>query len=291
MNLKNLALFLLFPLLFIACSKKKAADPGPSQLQQEVTNIDKTLASDTSDHIIKDATGVRIAVKSFGNGPFLYSGETIKLKYTGRLFSNPSIIVDTGTYNGLLNNITIQGLGIGVPNLTAGSLASIYVPSQYGYGSKGTSTIPGNSTLIYDVTLVSIIMTSSEQTQFNLDTAAIHKYLTHKNITNAKQLSYGIWYTLDSVGSGAKAQPYYNINCHYAVTVLTDSTNKSSGTLSNQSLLGVIDGFRIGMVSINAGSKATFYIPSGLAYGTNSQGTIPSNASLIFEVKLQSSTK
>jgi FKBP-type peptidyl-prolyl cis-trans isomerase len=34
------------------------------------------------------------------------------------------------------------------------------------------------------------------------------------------------------------------------------------------------------------GGKATFYLPSGLAYGSKGSGSIPPNSNLIFEVEL-----
>ena len=49
----------------------------------------------------------------------------------------------------------------------------------------------------------------------------------------------------------------------------------------------VIRGWDEGLTLLNKGAKATFYIPSNLAYGPNSPSpAIPANSVLIFDIEL-----
>jgi FKBP-type peptidyl-prolyl cis-trans isomerase FkpA len=51
-------------------------------------------------------------------------------------------------------------------------------------------------------------------------------------------------------------------------------------------LNGLIAGWQIAFLKFTKGTKATLYIPSGLAYGPNARTGIPANSNLIFFVEL-----
>jgi FKBP-type peptidyl-prolyl cis-trans isomerase len=55
-------------------------------------------------------------------------------------------------------------------------------------------------------------------------------------------------------------------------------------------VINYLPAFQAGLRYMNVGSKATFYTPSGLAFGTStittSFATIPPNTKLIYEVEL-----
>jgi FKBP-type peptidyl-prolyl cis-trans isomerase len=88
-------------------------------------------------------------------------------------------------------------------------------------------------------------------------------------------------------GTGTKPTLTNSIKVKYKGTLL------SNGQIFDQAnsavvfkLSSLITGWKIGFQLLPAGSKATLYIPSGLAYGTGSVGSIPPNSNLIFEVEL-----
>lgn len=49
----------------------------------------------------------------------------------------------------------------------------------------------------------------------------------------------------------------------------------------------VITGWKFALTMMTEGTKATVFIPSGLAYGTRGSGTIPKNAILVFDLELR----
>ena len=48
----------------------------------------------------------------------------------------------------------------------------------------------------------------------------------------------------------------------------------------------VIDGWQIALSQMRPGDRWTIYIPAALAYGSRSDGDIPGNSTLIFDVEL-----
>lgn len=291
MSVKNLLPLLPLCVLF-ACSKPDVApDQGDDQLAKEVKAIDATLLSNTKDYIMYQPTGIRLAVHSFGNGPKPLQSQSVLFSSTSRLFPS-QVLVDSLPYNGFAYNITPSGLKSAIQLLPVGSKATIFIPSPYGYGPNGSGKIPSNTTVTYEVEIVKATRSAAEQTQWSIDTLAIHKYLKDNNLT-AQYDSSGIWYSLDTLGSGDYATPANKITCDYTGTTLKSNIPFDARTLDAYPLLNVVDGFRIGVCKMKVGNNATIYIPSGLGYGTtgNGNGTIPANTVLIFKVKLRGLAK
>jgi len=120
------------------------------------------------------------------------------------------------------------------------------------------------------------------------DTKIIDDYLAAQNITAVKDPS-GLRYVVTSQGTGAKPALYSNVNVNYVGKLLDNGTtfDKSSSAITF-ALYTVIQGWQVGLPNINKGSKVTLYIPSGQGYGAygSSDGSIPANANLIFEIEL-----
>ena len=115
------------------------------------------------------------------------------------------------------------------------------------------------------------------------------------NKTNKVNKEYttdsGLKYVITRAGEGKKAEAGKSVKVHYTGK-LTDGTEFDSSVKRKKPFvfkLGtgqVIKGWDEGIALLNAGSKATFTIPPELGYGKNAQGSIPANATLIFDVEL-----
>lgn len=95
------------------------------------------------------------------------------------------------------------------------------------------------------------------------------------------------------VGTGATAVSGDTVTVHYIGT-FTNGTKFDSSYDRNQPFtfrLGtgqVIAGFDQGVTGMRVGGKRRLTIPPSLAYGSQGQGTIPPNTTLVFEIDLVS---
>jgi FKBP-type peptidyl-prolyl cis-trans isomerase len=285
MSKKTFFLFAVVLVTVTACSDKEDA-PSNSQLINEVNAIDAYLDANVTDFVAYDQSGIRIVIHEFGENPPPHTGQTVKATYTGKLFSDNTIF-ENGDLNTKLENISVEGLRFSISALLAGSRATFYIPSLYAYGTAGRSGVPANATVVYEnVTLNEVVRTSTEQTQFELDTAAIHEHIKKNRIPNAVAHPSGVWYTIDEVGSGDSPEVYNTVAFTYTGSILSTGAVFDSGTTSSN-IFGLIDGLKVGMPLMQENTKATFYIPSGLGYGPVKQGSIPANSNLRFVIELK----
>jgi parvulin-like peptidyl-prolyl isomerase len=95
-----------------------------------------------------------------------------------------------------------------------------------------------------------------------------------------------------SEGTGAEAVEGSTVEVHYT-GYLEDGTvfDSSVGGAPYSVVIGqssVIQGWHLGLVGMKVGGKRQITIPPELAYGANGQGSIPPNATLIFDLELVS---
>ena len=101
-----------------------------------------------------------------GSGAAAASGNSITVSYTGWLYDparpdNKGLQFDTSTGRGpftfnLGTGAVIPGWDQGLVNMRVGGSRRLLVPPALAYGSARNGPIPANSTLVFDVQLVSI---------------------------------------------------------------------------------------------------------------------------------------
>lgn len=105
----------------------------------------------------------------------------------------------------------------------------------------------------------------------------------------AMETSSGLRYKVLIAGQGRKPVAKNKVSVHYRGLLLNgvefDSSYSSDEPITF-SLKRVISGWTEGIQLMPVGSVFVFLIPPELAYGSRSQGSIPANATLIFEVEL-----
>jgi len=102
------------------------------------------------------------------------------------------------------------------------------------------------------------------------------------------------------VGTGPQAVIGNAVTVHYTGWLYNAAGTDSKGTQFDTSLdgdpplgftigvPGIIAGFQQGVIGMQVGGKRRVYIPSNLGYGSSgsSNGVIPPNAALVFEISL-----
>ena len=133
------------------------------------------------------------------------------------------------------------------------------------------------------------------------DDKALQAYFKKKSFTPVKTAS-GLYYTLKEEGTGEKAMANDTVVMNYTGYFMDGKKFDSNEDTAFKHVqpftfvLGrgsVIRGWDEGIALMKQGGKATFYIPSGLAYGAQSRpGSpanpkgIPANSILLFDVEL-----
>jgi len=157
--------------------------------------------------------------------------------------------------------------------------------------------------LEYDVVLVSIktkaqVQQEAEQkasAQKGTDDKMLQDYFAKNNIQPLKTQS-GVYYTIQAPGEGDNPKAGQSVTVNYTGMTLDGKkfdSNMDSTFHHTQPFtftLGqhnVIQGWDDGVAILKKGSKATLYIPSPLAYGSQSPSpAIPANSILMFNIEV-----
>jgi len=116
--------------------------------------------------------------------------------------------------------------------------------------------------------------------------AEMQNYASTNGIAATKHSS-GMYYQIINPGSGHAPSYSSVLSVRYTGKLLNGTVFDSQTTNPVQFQLGqVIFGWQIGLPLIQKGGVIKMIIPSSLAYGCRSQGNIPANSILYFEVEL-----
>ena len=97
-----------------------------------------------------------------GTGPEATSGQTATISYAGYLYSasaagNKGTAFDAGSFSFVVgSNSVIPGFSQGVQGMRVGGFRRVIIPPSLGYGSQANGPIPANSTLLFEIELLSV---------------------------------------------------------------------------------------------------------------------------------------
>lgn len=237
------------------------------------------------------ASGIWYVITEQGEGAQPTKNATVTAHYKGTLLNGQkfdSSYDRNQPFTTPLNRV-VRGWQEAIPLLKKGGKGTFYIPSALAYGERAAGTIPANSILVFEIELIDFQEPLSPVEQAKADDKLITDYLSKNNI-NAQKTATGIYYTIEKEGIGGHPAPTAKVTTHYKGTLLNGQKFDSSydrGQPLEFGLNQVIPGWQQAIPLLQKGGKGTFYIPSGLAYGTRGAGgAIPPNAVLIFEVEL-----
>ncbi|MCX6219535.1 MAG: FKBP-type peptidyl-prolyl cis-trans isomerase [Bacteroidia bacterium] len=137
------------------------------------------------------------------------------------------------------------------------------------------------------VATILLFSCSAKSNQSEIDDQLIKNYLVSKQLTATKDAS-GLYYITTAVGTGAAPTATSSVEIKYKGSLINGTVFDQTATdkTATFALSGLITGWMIGIPLMKVGGKATFFIPSGLGYGSSGQGSIPPNTVLIFDIEL-----
>jgi FKBP-type peptidyl-prolyl cis-trans isomerase FkpA len=129
--------------------------------QESIDNLEKGAAfleaNGKKEGVITTETGLQYEVITKGDGPMPTDTSKVTVNYEGTLIDGEVFdsSYDSGEPVSFALNGVIAGWTEGIQLMPVGSTYKFYIPSNLGYGPRGTGPIPGNSVLIFKVELLS----------------------------------------------------------------------------------------------------------------------------------------
>ena len=279
--------------IFLSSCLDSNKDPVLSfedQWKKDTTAIGVHLRSKNISALV-DASGVRFVIDSLASGFPPKNNSTVSVTYTGRFLSGT--VFDEGDITGLVSSF-IGGFQVGLSLLPEGTKARLYVPSGYAYGTTGSTGVPANAILMFEIHLTDVVTSETEKQRLAMDTVAIDNYLTNNSIDAVRDKT-GLRYVITQLGTGLQPSLYSKVKINYTGKILSSGTTFFSGSSEpsdtfDSRVINYLYAFQVAFPKLPVGSKATLYIPSGLGFGTQqltSGGvTVPANSNLIYDVEL-----
>lgn len=113
--------------------------------------VDKKIAADKDIKVTE--SGLAYKVTKMGTGAVAKDGETVKVKYTGKTIDGKEFDSSKGEEVSFPTKGVIPGFAEALTTLPAGTVVTLYIPENIGYGRQGTGDIEPGSTLVFDVTI------------------------------------------------------------------------------------------------------------------------------------------
>ncbi len=145
-----------------AAAAKKVAEEAEAKARAEqekaLQEVIKKVEEETGKKIEKTASGLGYVVLKEGEGPAPKSTDTVEVNYIGWLLDGTKFdaSADHGGPATFPLNRVIPGWTEGVGMMKIGEKRKLIVPAELAYGKRGRPGIPPNSTLVFEIELLSI---------------------------------------------------------------------------------------------------------------------------------------
>jgi FKBP-type peptidyl-prolyl cis-trans isomerase FkpA len=261
----------------MSCTPKYVKTMKELKLENPETQVDKDQ-NIILDYLIaneieaqKTESGIWYVITAAGEGDKPDEKSKVKAHYNGTLLDSTKFdsSYDRGQPLDFALGQVIKGWQEAIKMLGKGGKGTFYIPSGLAYGERGAgASIPANTVLKFDIELVDFeqILTAEERAEKDQET--IKKHLADNNIV-AEKLESGIWYVTTQEGEGKNPSVKASVTAHYSGRLLDGKKFDSSydrGQPFTTTLNQVIVGWKKAIPTLKKGGKATFYIPSALAY-------------------------
>lgn len=150
---RRLSLFAITVILMLnACNKKLSPEEQMEKDQEIISNY----ISDNNLNAQSTSSGLHYVIVEEGTGNHPTPTDNVTVRYKG--YFTDGAVFDQSDNSGVTFNLqqVIAGWTEGIPKLKEGGEGILLIPSALAYGPEGNSTIPPNTVLIFDVSLLNI---------------------------------------------------------------------------------------------------------------------------------------
>lgn len=148
--MNKIFLLIVIALFFSACADKSEQEKEDLQAYLTTNNITTEPT----------ASGMYYIETLEGTSRLAEAGDVVRVHYTGKLLNGD--VFDSSEGRDPIEftlgaGRVIPGWDEGIAYMKTGGKATLIIPSDLAYGAQGSGTIPGYSTLVFDVELVEIV--------------------------------------------------------------------------------------------------------------------------------------
>jgi len=281
-------ILVLLALSLAACGPDIEERPTATAEAPELEEATTTAgSSEPGGDTITTESGLQYTQIEPGDGPAPKPGDVVTIHYRANFEDGTEL---SNSYDSgqpisfaLGQSMVIQGWDEGVALMREGEKAQLIVPPALAFGESGTGdgVVPPNSTMVFEIELVSIQAGAPEAPS----TVDDEDYTTTES---------GLKYYDFVVGEGAAPETGQIVTVHYTGwledgTKFDSSLDRAQPFTFKIGMGQVITGWDEGVATMQVSGKRQLVIPPDLGYGEQGAGTsIPANATLIFEVELLS---
>jgi FKBP-type peptidyl-prolyl cis-trans isomerase FkpA len=227
----------------------------------------------------RTSSGLYYVINEEGTGKRPTATSVITVSYKG--YYTDKTVFDPGSTTGVTFNLqqVIKGWIEGIPFFKEGGSGILLIPAHLAYGSKDYQKVPGGSVLIFEIKLLAVEFSATNDAQ-------IAKYISDNQL-NATKTESGLYYVIDEAGTGKQPTSTSNVTVAYK-GYFTNKTVFDPGSTTGISLnlQQVIKGWTEGIPYFKEGGSGKLLIPATLGYGSYNYNSIPGGSVLIFDVKL-----
>ncbi len=170
-----------------------------------------------------------------------------------------------------------EGIGL----MKEGGKANLLMPAKLAFGEQGSSTVPPNSQVMFEVELLTVSAAPVPTTVAEDQMVATSSGLQFFDLVE---------------GQGEEAVEKGSVETLYIMWVKTDDgydfIDQSEANSPVPFVVGrgdvVFPGWEEGVTGMKVGGKRLLIIPSELGFGAGGSGIIPPNATLVMEIELTS---
>ena len=266
---------------------------------EQIESIDDTKLTQYIERnklqVTKDPSGFYYQVVSPGTGEQYKNTDSVLYHFVLKALDGKTVY-DThtdaenianlvGYADKIVLNRSVPAIRTTILALKPGGEATILLPSYLGFGRNGETklNVAPNEPLIVTLT------TLEDRSQAARDDKLIKSFIERNSLNATRDVS-GVYYIIDKPGSGKEINSGSVVYPYYTGRLLdgTQFDSNTTDTTVNFPLKGgVIPGWQKALPLIKEGGKMRIFIPSGLAYGSNPQGSIKMNAVLDFDIEVR----
>jgi FKBP-type peptidyl-prolyl cis-trans isomerase FkpA len=156
-------------LLLAACDGGSPTAPGPGAADESAATGDQSLQIVPQALPAGEVTELTLIDVAAGDGAVAEPGSTVRVHYTGWLYDPDAEDRRGAQFDSSRGNPqafafplgagrVIRGWDEGVAGMQVGGRRLLFIPPEYGYGSRGAGgVIPPNATLVFDVELLEVL--------------------------------------------------------------------------------------------------------------------------------------